>query len=271
MSSRREQFLSWYEAAVVDARSDIRWFRKMFLKIFKRYPATYREDFCGTFQHSVEWIKINRNNKAWGLDLDSIPLRYGMKTHFEPLKAFQKSRLKILQKDVRGRLPARVDLTSALNFSYCIFKTRTELRDYFKTVYRSLNPKGLFLLDAMGGTQLQEPSKDSRRIAKTKTTPALDYFWEQKTFDPISHQAKFAIHFREKGKRKIHRNAFTYDWRIWTLPELKEILIEAGFDEVKIFLEGTTRRGQGNGVFTERYKGEACEVWIANILAIRRH
>lgn len=270
MNKKIDEFFQWYEQAVVDARSDIRFFRKIFLKTFRRYPSTYREDFCGTFQHSVEWIKINRHNQAWALDLDPRPLDYGRRIHWSPLKDFQKKRLHPLKQDVRSKLSHRVDFATALNFSYWLFKRREDLKSYFRTIYESLNPQGLFLLDCMGGSQLQELSEDKRRVSRTSQTPAFTYYWQQKSFDPISHEAQFAIHFQRAGSTKKVRNVFTYDWRIWTIAEIKELLLEVGFDEVKIFWEGTTKAGEGNGIFKERKRGEICEVWVVYIVGVKR-
>jgi len=269
LTPQRKMFFAWYEASVVDAPQDVALFRDLFLRLFGNYPETYREDFCGTFQHSVEWIKFNRKNRAWALDLDPRPLQYGREKHLSTLEPSQQSRITLLQKDVRRHSKPKVDFATALNFSYSLFKSRSALLSYFKTIHSSLNSKGLFLVDVMGGSALHEPSKDERRIPKTKSTPALDYFWEQKTFDPISNHAKFAIHFRVKGKRKIFRNVFTYDWRLWGLPELREIMLEAGFAEAKIYWEGSSRNGQGNGIFRERVVGEACDVWLAYVVGVK--
>ena len=61
--------------------------------------------------------------------------------------------------------------------------------------------------------------------------------------------------------------AFEYTWRLWTLPELKELLTEAGFREVVIYWEGTDEDGEGNGEFTPAEVGEACEGWVAYLVA----
>jgi len=68
----------------------------------------------------------------------------------------------------------------ALNFSYCIFKTRDRLRDYFKAVRTSLKKDGLFVLDLYGGTEAIEAKLEPRDVAAftakdgTKV-PAFEY------------------------------------------------------------------------------------------------
>ncbi len=258
-----------YEASVSDAKSDVKLFRKIFYSIFKKYPVTYREDFCGTFLHSAEWIKLDPRNKACAIDLSLEPLKYGLKTHRSKLSRDQKGRLRILKRDVLVGTRSKFDLISAMNFSYSCLKQREVLKKYFQTAYRSLNSKGLFLIDAVGGTQLQEPSIEKRRIDWGKKKPSLIFYWEQKNFDAIQNQAKFSIHFKVgKSKRRI-KNAFTYDWRLWTLPEIRELMLEVGFKKAEVYWEGTTRKGEGNDVFSKAEHQENCEVWIAYIAGIK--
>ena len=63
------------------------------------------------------------------------------------------------------------------------------------------------------------------------------------------------------------REAFTYEWRLWTLPEIKELMLEAGFSKVTVWWEGTDEDGDGDGEFTADEVGEACEGWIAYLTA----
>ncbi|MFZ9690285.1 MAG: hypothetical protein ACO3DS_10665, partial [Phycisphaerales bacterium] len=53
------------------------------------------------------------------------------------------------------------------------------------------------------------------------------------------------------------------------LPELQELLVEAGFRDPVVHWEGTAKDGSGDGVFTPSRRGEACEAWIAYISAWR--
>ncbi len=62
------------------------------------------------------------------------------------------------------------------------------------------------------------------------------------------------------------KNAFTYNWRLWSLPEVAELLSEAGFKPT-IYWEGTDKNGDGNGIFEPATKGTADAGWIAYIVA----
>ncbi len=62
------------------------------------------------------------------------------------------------------------------------------------------------------------------------------------------------------------KNAFIYDWRLWTFPELTEMLTEAGF-RATAYWEGTDEDGEGDGVFTATTQGEADAGWVAYLVA----
>ena len=50
------------------------------------------------------------------------------------------------------------------------------------------------------------------------------------------------IHFKFPDKTKI-KNAFTYNWRLWTMVEIRELLSEAGFANVVVYWEGEDEDG----------------------------
>ena len=63
------------------------------------------------------------------------------------------------------------------------------------------------------------------------------------------------------------RNAFVYDWRLWTMPELRELMAEAGFIDVHVLWEGTQAATRsGNGVFRRKEKGDADSAWIVYVV-----
>jgi hypothetical protein len=76
------------------------------------------------------------------------------------------------------------------------------------------------------------------------------------------------IDFRFPDGSKIDK-AFSYDWRLWSLPELKELLAEAGFSRTTVWWEGTSKEGGGNGIFTPENRGEADAGWVAYLIAER--
>lgn len=249
----------YYRRAVQSPETDVEFIRDTYKEIKNKSAVTLREDFCGTFAISTEWIKLNPKHKAVGLDLDPEPIEYGKSHHLQKLKPEQQKRLQILQKNVMDPGLPVADVALAVNFSYFCFKTRDLMKAYFKNVLKSLNKDGIFMLDIFGGKQCQDQIVDRINV------DGFTYFWDQTGYDPITNEALFHIHFKIKGK-KIE-NVFTYDWRLWTIPELRDLLHEVGFQKTHIYWEGTAKDGRGNGVFTRTEKGEACESWIAYIVA----
>lgn len=255
-----------YEEAVQDTESDVDTLQEIYADLRKKKkPKTLREDFCGTFKLCCDWVKKDKNKKAYGVDLDPTPVDYGRKNHLSKLTDEQQSRVQIAQGNVLQPATPKTDLIVGFNFSYFIFKEREELKKYFRRCYQSLEDDGLFFLDHMGGSELFETNTDKEKVYKNKKH-WFTYIWKQKTFDPISQNSLFTISFKMADGPK-YKDAFTYDWRIWTLPELKDLLIEVGFKNVYFYFEDEDEEGDGNGEFVRRESEEEHEVWIAYLVA----
>jgi hypothetical protein len=132
---------------------------------------------------------------------------------------------------------------------------------YFKKVRQGLGKQGMFFMDLFGGPESQKIVTDKRKMKD------LTYYWECQSFNPITAECTFAIHFRDAQGKK-HENVFTYDWRLWTIAELREILLEAGFSRSIAFWEGDDNKGGGNGIYTPSEIGENCDAWVAYIAAL---
>ena len=65
------------------------------------------------------------------------------------------------------------------------------------------------------------------------------------------------------------KNAFTYEWRFWTIPEVREMLEEAGFSNSYVYFDLEDDDGEDTGEWyrTEEYPSH--ESWIAYIVAVR--
>lgn len=251
-----------YAQAVQSPVEDARFLRRVYRELTGNEPRTMREDFCGAFALCCEWAKLGKDKIAIGLDIDPEALSYGHTHYKSSLTSDEQSRVIAYERDVLRAKVKSADIICALNFSYFIFHAREQLRSYFKSCREALKRNGLLVVDIFGGTQCTHPSIDTKRIA------GLQYFWEQKTFDPISNRAQFYIHFKTKDGQKFNR-AFSYDWRMWGIPEIRDLMTEVGFKEIAIYCEGTRRDGSGNGRFTRQERTEAGEVWVAYIIGRR--
>lgn len=248
-----------YEDAVQCVEAEIDFADETFKKIRGRAAKTLREDFCGTMNSSCEWLRRRKTNLAYSVDLDRKVLEWGKANNLAKLNRQQQDRITIYKSDVKTVKTLPADIVLAMNFSYWIFKTRKTMTDYFRHVYSCLNDEGVFFLDSFGG---YEGCKEMQETTRYK---GFTYVWDQNKFNPITNDGLFHIHFRFMDGSAIEK-AFTYDWRIWSLPEIKEMLTDAGF-RPSIYWEGTGKDGLGNGIFSRSTKGDADPSWIAYIVA----
>ena len=249
----------YYRRAVQAPDTDVEFLRDTYKELRGKLPTTLREDFCGTFAISCEWVKLNDKFRAFGIDLDSEPIEYGMNHYATELTPPQRERLQIRQENVLSPKLPKVDIVAAMNFSHFIFRDRKTMTAYFKNCYETLNDNGCLISDCFGGSQCYEGNEEN--------TDHKDfiYYWHQENFDPVTNYADFHIHIKLKGKKKMEK-CFSYPWRMWTIPELREMMMEAGFKKTHVYWEGTTKSGEGDGVFTRTEKGEECQAWIAYVV-----
>ncbi|HEX6812819.1 MAG TPA: class I SAM-dependent methyltransferase [Planctomycetota bacterium] len=250
-----------YERAVQAPALDAAFYARWFLKLTGRPLRVLREDFCGTAVLACHHILRHKENRAIGVDQHWQTLAWARMHNVKKLlNAEQQTRLSLLQKDVLDVRRPLADAILALNFSYSVFKTRQVLGDYVRNCHRSLKPGGLLFLDAWGGPDVIQQKTDRLRHGN------FVYHWEQRCFDPITHGITCAIHFEFKDGSRM-RDAFVYDWRLWTLPELRELFTEAGFEDVQVLWESTDiASGTGNGVFRRVQRGAMDDAWISIVV-----
>lgn len=249
-----------YQLSVQDTSWEVTFIDRVFKRDRQRAPQSLREDFCGTALLCAEWVKRHRERTATGIDIDAKVLEWGKQHNLAPLDE-PGNRITLLRQDVRAPCRRRHDVICAFNFSYWIFRTRDELRRYFAHVRRGLSKDGLFLCDAYGGWEAQEPMLEPRIIKAGFT-----YVWDQDRFDPVTHSVTNYIHFEFKDGTKLQR-AFTYEWRYWTLPELVEVLGEAGFSDTRVYWDTAT--DENDERYRVRGRAENQPGWIAYLAASR--
>jgi SAM-dependent methyltransferase len=249
-----------YQLSVQDTESESAFLTRVFKRVRGRPAVSLREDFCGTALLCAEWVK-KPERTAVGVDLDKGVLAWGTKRHLAAIGE-PGDRVTLLQQDVRARVKGTFDITVALNFSYFIFKTRDELREYFANARRSMAKDGLFFIDAYGGNESFRVSRENRRMK------GFTYVWDQARVDPVDNGVTNHIHFKFRDGTKMEK-AFTYVWRLWTLPELCELLAEAGFSRSTVYWEDADEDGEGTGTFRPRKHVEQEAAWVAYIVAER--
>ncbi len=267
--------LHWlYEASVQNVDTDLDIGKRIYKKHRKRKPLTVREDFCGTAKLAARWVERSTKNEAWGIDFHQPTLDWGIKYNIAKLSKEQQDRVHLIHGDVLKAKTPKVDMTFALNFSFCVFKQRDTLRSYFKRVADSLNDEGIFVMDIYGGSESVLVKSDDIREIPGFTTPEglrisdFEYIWEQAEYNPITHETVCHIHFKVPGYGAINK-AFTYDWRLWTLPEIQEVLLEAGFSKAEVYLHDFDDEGESDEIFRLRTTYENVQGWVAYVVGIK--
>ena len=267
--------LHWlYEASVQNVDTDLDIGQRIFKRLRGRLPQTVREDFCGTAKLAARWVERGKKHESWGVDFHQPTLDWGIKYNVSDLSEEQKRRLHLICGNVLEVETPKVDMAFALNFSFCVFKQRELLRSYFKRVADALSDDGIFFLDIYGGSESVLAKSDDVREIPGLTTPEgleipdFEYTWEQADFNPITNDTVCHIHFNVPGYGEI-KKAFTYDWRLWTLPELQELLIEAGYSKAEVYLHDFDENGESDEIFRRRTTYENVQGWVAYVVGIK--
>jgi hypothetical protein len=230
-----------------------------FQRLTGRPLRNLREDFCGTAAVCCEFVHLHPHNRAVGIDLDPVPLVWCRSHNFPYLTRDELGRITLVQGDVR-KSTRSAELIASLNFSYCVFKTRKELLAYFKKVHACLVKSGVVVLDAFGG------GNPVLEVGERTKQRGFHYIWEVERFDPITRNILCNIHFEFSNRSRI-KNAFVYDWRLWTLPELQELLTEAGFRNVHVLWRDL--KGKSQFGYRRATRGTPDQTWLAFVVAQR--
>jgi len=230
-----------YQRSVQNPEFEVHLAAKTFKRHTGRKARTLREDFCGTALLCAKWVEGHRSRRAVGVDNSPEVLEWGRIHNIVPL-GDEAKRIRLVEGDVRDDDEQRCDIVMALNYSYFCFQDRDTLRGYFESAREHLVEDGVFILDLFGGWEAVQVLKEKRKLE------GFSYVWEQAEYDPISAHFLAHIHFVFKDGSRLKR-AFTYDWRLWTIPEVSELLAEVGFGHVEVLWEGEDKHGEGTGIF----------------------
>ena len=230
----------------------------------------FREDFCGTAFLSSFFVTLHPDNHAVGIDLDWPTLNWGIKHNVASLTPAQQQRLNLIQGNVLDLHNTQSQLIAAMNFSYMVFRDRPTLLQYFTQVRQGLQAGGLFMFDIWGGSESQVEQEELRDIENPDTDGIgnFTFSWDQDKFDPATYFCTTRIHFNFQDGSEM-RNAFVYNWRMWTIPEVTELMQEAGFQDVHFLWEGTDpETHEGTGIYERSTIGDADIAWIAYMVGV---
>ncbi|MDX2474256.1 MAG: class I SAM-dependent methyltransferase [Candidatus Krumholzibacteria bacterium] len=254
--------LHWlYEKSVQNAEVEVGFINEVYEKTFGHKPISLREDFCGTANLCAEWIKLDETKTALGVDYDEPTLQWGRENNLAPLGERAQA-VTLIRDDVRNVRSPQTDVLAATNFSWWGFKTRDQLAGYLRNCHASLKDEGMMLMDCYGGPEAQIPQEEERE------QDGFDYIWDQDTFNPITNEITCYIDFNFKDGSQM-KKAFSYDWRLWSLPETCDLLKECGFSRAVVYWEGTDEDGEPDGEFQLSLVGDLAPAWVAYIMAFK--
>lgn len=219
-----------YERAVQCPKEDAALFARLYRELRGREPRVLREDFCGTARLALTWCLADPRRRAYGIDLDEPTLAWARRRNLARHAHRLGGRLRLIRADVRRPQRFRADITCASNFSFCVFKERPALREYLARAREGLRPGGLLFLEIYGGTEAIATLQEEREC------DGFTYVWDQHSYDPMTAETTCYIHFAFPDGSRLDR-AFAYDWRLWTVPELRDLLREVGFAGVRLYWE----------------------------------
>ena len=250
-----------YQESVQDVEAELDFVEETWNELRDRPAELLREDFCGTANTACEWVRRNSMHYAIGVDLDAEVLEWGELNNLAQLNDEQYQRITLYEENVLEVHTEPADIVLAMNFSYYLFLERHDLLAYFTRVFDEMEDDGILFLDAYGGYDAP------REIKEERDCEDFTYIWEQATFNPIDSHMNCHIHFEFPDGSRLGR-AFSYYWRLWTLPELQELLIEAGFADVTVYWEGTDEEtNEGNGIYRPSNQGDPDPGWVCYLVA----
>ncbi|KAJ2077042.1 hypothetical protein H4R24_005363 [Coemansia sp. RSA 988] len=210
----------------------------------RRGAMTLREDFCGTAVLCAEWVRARPvpDRRAYGIDIDTEVIDYAWKHVLCCSDSDNGSRARVICGDVMDvhardtssgssatMCTPRVDIIAAFNFSVCYFHQRSDLVRYLQHSLSNLNDFGLFFCDVFGGSEITQPL-----VSRVRDLGYFKYLFRQHNYDLCTNTVQISLGFKMKDGSML-KDCFSYRFRLYSLCELKEAMLDAGFDKVSIW------------------------------------
>jgi len=189
-----------------------------------RSPRVLREDFAGSASLARQWSSSVKGGRAIAVDRDA-----------EPLERAQATVQCVVSDVIKCR--ERADVVAWTNFCVGELHTRQELLKHLRHARRCLLPGGALVMDIYGGSHAMERGLHLREL-RGPSGEFITYTFEQRHTNAFTGRVVNALHFKVQPKgsprAKHFRDAFVYDWRLWSIPELADAVLEAGFPSSEV-------------------------------------
>jgi hypothetical protein len=219
-------------------------------------PLVLREDFCGSAAVGRRWCVEGASRgdgaRAVGVDLDTECLARAARLALDDRTG---DRLNLLRADAVHTPPDSADGADIVfvgNFSIGYIHLRSDLLTYLRHCRDRLVRGqggfggGVFVCDLYGGSrQFQLGSLD--RTHMSRGPEVIKYHWEHEEADPLTGIVTNSISFKVILDGELQQDlprAFVYRWRLWSIPELTDAFLEAGFTSTDIYKDLNLAPGQ---------------------------
>ncbi len=211
-------------------------------------PLILREDFCGTAAVARRWVVAAPDRQAIAIDLDPHTLDKARELLSASGEA-HKGQVRFASGDCIGggaQAPHANDAADVIfvgNFSIGYIEDRATLVRYLAACKARLNlgnggfGGGVFCCDIYGGASAFRLGGIERRHP-SRGKEIIRYQWLHECADPRTAMVVNSISFRVELDGEIVQElprAFVYSWRLWSLRELTDAMLEAGFGRVEIY------------------------------------
>lgn len=189
-------------------------------------PRVLAEDFAGTAALSLAWVERVDGGRAIATDHDPAPLG----RHPGHARVLRRVCDVLDAGDV-------ADVLFVGNFSIGYHHTRADLLAYLRHARGRLEAGGSLVCDTYGGESAFLTGA-VHRLHPGPGATTIRYTWEQRAADPLTGRVLDVLSFRVERAGTIVQelpDAFVYDWRLWSVPELRDAMIEAGFTTTEVY------------------------------------
>ena len=191
-------------------------------------PRVLGEDFAGSGALSRAWVELVPDGRAFAVDRDARNLARAVHPRVEAHV------LDVRSPEVRRLGPC--DVVHAGNFSLGELHERAELVGWARASHSRLARGGIVAADTYGGESAwRVGSLERRRVLEDGRE--IRWVWDQRSADPRTAEVVNALSFRVLRAGVVVSempDAFVYRWRLWSVPELVDVLCEVGFVDVTV-------------------------------------
>lgn len=246
--------LQCYELCVQSPRHVVSLLRGVYEFHQGTTPRVLREDFAGSAAVSSRWVReglsLGEVWRAVAVELDQPTIAHAREQSGTAREHVEFVHADAITCDVETTDDC--DVIWVGNFSIGYIHQRHDLVEYLRRSRRRLAMGnagfggGIFACDIYGGAGAFALGS-LERTHPSRGREMIKYLWQHEAADPRTGMVRNSISFRVLLDGEViaeHPRAFVYDWRLWSLAELREAMLEAGFASVEVYKDINVAPGQ---------------------------